>query len=358
MKLASQPAQASSLQYLFSDVPAPGSVKEIVPGVLWLRMPLPFALDHINLWALADGKGWTLVDCGLATDTTREMWSWLLAGPLAGRPVQRVIVTHCHPDHIGLAAWLCERFQLEPWMTKSEYLHAHVVYHRIAGTDHDTLRSWFERHGLDGSQLDALAAREDHYRRGVPALPGAFRSIRHGEHLAVGDHAWRVIVGRGHSPEHAALYCEKLGVLIAGDMLLPRISTNVSVWPTEPDGDPLGEFLASLGLFEELPAGTWVLPSHGTPFRGIAPRIEELRRHHQARLDKLMDVCGRPRSAAEVLPDLFQRKLDGHQIVFAMGETIAHLNHLVHHGALDRASAADGTYRFLRRASRMRGRWP
>lgn len=350
MRLASQPTQGGSLEYLFSEVPAPGSVKEIVPGVLWLRMPLPFALDHINLWALADGDGWTLVDCGLATDTTRELWSQILTGPLNGRAVKRLIVTHCHPDHIGLAAWLCEKFQLQPWMTKSEYLHAHAVYHRIAGTDHATLRGWFERHGLDGSLLDALAAREDHYRRGVPALPGTFRRIKHGEQLPVGDHAWRVIVGHGHSPEHAALYCEKLGVLIAGDMLLPRISTNVSVWPTEPDGDPVGEFLASLALFDELPADTWVLPSHGVPFSGVAPRIAELRRHHQTRLDKLVEICGRPRTAAEVLPGLFPRKLDEYQLVFAMGETVAHLNYLMHRGALERVGAAGGVHRFVRRA--------
>ncbi len=350
MKLAHQCAPPESLEYLFEQPPRPASVTEIVPGVAWLRMPLPFALDHINLWVLADADGWTLVDCGLATDTTRGLWGQLLAGPLAVRPPSRLLVTHCHPDHIGLAAWLCRKFELQPWMTKSEYLHAHAVYHRIAGTGFDALRPWCQRNGLDEERLGALGAREDHYRRGVPELPETFRRIKHGESFAIDGNVWRVIVGYGHSPEHAALYCETLGVLIAGDMLLPRISTNVSVWPSEPDSDPVGEFLASLALFDELPDDTRVLPSHGVPFRGIAPRVAELRRHHQTRLDKLAALCGQPRTAAQILPELFQRKLDEHQIIFALGETIAHLNYLMHRGVLERVNE-DGVQRFVRRAT-------
>lgn len=352
MKILSWAAQpALSPEYLFAEAPAPGSIQQVAAGVFWVRMPLPFTLDHINLWILADGDGWTLVDCGLATDATREFWGQILAESLESRSVGRLVVTHCHPDHIGLAAWLCEKYQLQPWMTKSEYLQAHAVYHRVAGTDHAALRAWCERHGLDGTRLDSLAAGEDHYRRGVPDLPSTFRRIKHGEELSIGGHAWRVIVGHGHSPEHAALHCAKLGVLISGDMLLPRISTNVAVWPTEPDSDPVGEFLDSIGLFDELPPQTRVLPSHGLPFRGAGPRIAELRRHHQLRLGKLMEICDRPRTAAELVPELFNRKLDGYQLVFAMGETVAHLNYLMHRGALDRMSAADGVHRFVRRGA-------
>ena len=316
-------------------------------------MPLPFALDHINLWLLADGDGWTIVDCGLSTQETRERWERLFATRLDGRIVNRLIVTHCHPDHIGLAAWLCEKFQLRPWMTYAEYVHAHAVYHRIGGTDYAALRALHERHGLDPIRLEGSRSHQDHYRRGVPSLPGAYRRIKHGDDIAIGGKSWRIIVGHGHSPGHAALYSEEAGVLIAGDMLLPRISTNVSVWPMEPDADPVGEFLDSIARFRELPAPTLVLPSHGLPFRGLKERIAQLERHHRARLDKLMAACDRPRTAAELLPEMFNRKLDGHQIVFAMGETIAHLNHLMHRGVLERTDAAGGgAYRFARRAVR------
>ncbi|OGA38873.1 MAG: hypothetical protein A3G24_07740 [Betaproteobacteria bacterium RIFCSPLOWO2_12_FULL_62_13] len=352
MQAARQSWRATpSLSYPFRDAPALGATKQVAAGVFWVRMPLPFALEHVNLWLLGDGDGWTIVDCGLGTATTRELWEQVLAGCLDRRPVQRLIVTHCHPDHIGLAAWLCEKFGLSPWMTYSEYAHAHAVYHRVAGANHAALHTLHQRHGLDPARLGALNSHEGHYRRGVPSLPEAYRRIRHGERLIAGQNTWRVIVGHGHSPEHAALYCDKLGVLISGDMLLPRISTNVSVWPMEPDGDPVGEFLDSLEQFKELPPDTLVLPSHGLPFQGMRARIAELDCHHRSRLERLTAVCGRPQTAAEVLPELFDRKLDDYHVVFAMGEAIAHLNHLMRCGTLDRVDDANGVYRFVRRAA-------
>ena len=348
MNLAREPIGAS-IEYPFGTAPSPGAAMNVAPGVLWLRMPLPFTLDHINLWAIEDGVGWTLVDCGIADDATRSLWSGIFDATLGGRPLCRLVVTHCHPDHIGLAHWLCGRFDLQPWMTESEFLHAHAVYHRVAGTDFSLLLAWCRENGLQDERLARFGSGEDHYRKGVPDLPSAFRRIEDGEALAIGGRAWRVIVGHGHSPEHAALYCEELGVVIAGDMLLPRISTNVSVIDLEPEADPLGQFLRSLAVFEALPDDTLVLPSHGLPFRGAARRVAELRAHHRSRLDKLEAVCAAPRTAAEVLPELFPRKLDAHHVVFALGETIAHLNHLMHRGVLERVSAG-ASRRYLRRA--------
>lgn len=330
----------TALDYVYSEPPEPGQALAVAPGVLWLRMPLPFALDHINVWALEDEGGWTLVDCGLGNEGTRALWTRLLDGPLAGRPVKRVIVTHCHPDHIGLAAWLCNG-TLQPWMTEAEFLHAHAVFHRIAGTSRTALGDWCRSHGLDEAALKALETGGDPYRRGVPELPQAFRCITDGEAIPVGSNTWRVIVGRGHSPEHAALYCETLGVLIAGDMLLPRISTNVSVWPSQPDADPLGLFLDSLTALERLPPGTLVLPSHGLPFSGATRRVSELRSHHQSRLDQLQSLCTAPRAAAQLLVQIFNRRLEGHHLVFALGETIAHLNYLRHRDAMERVSDGD-----------------
>lgn len=352
MQTAANPShRMTDLDYPFTEAPETGSVTEVMPGILWVRMPLPFALDHINLWLLADGEGWTVVDCGYATATASGAWERIFAHHLGGRPVKRLIVTHCHPDHIGLCSWLSEKFGVIPWITQSEYLLAHAYYHRVGGTDQAALLALNERHGLDRGRLAATNWREDHYRGGVPELPGAFHRIGHGDSFEIGGNSWRVIVGHGHSPEHAALHCEARGVLIPGDMLLPRISTNVAVWPIEPDGDPLGEFLASLEHFRALDAGTLVLPSHGLPFRGVTNRVDELNRHHQARLDKLIEVCVQPMTAAELLSYLFTRKFDDYQLVFAMGEAIAHLNYLMHRGALKRIEDADGIHRFVRRAA-------
>ena len=327
-----------------------GTTQEVAPGVLWVRMPLPFALDHINLWLVADGPHWTLVDCGLATNTTRALWDAIFARDLAGRSVGRVIVTHYHPDHIGLAGWLSVKLDLVPWMTKGEFLTAHAACHNVGGTGYARVRDFFARHGLDPARLEAAGVKDGNYRRGVEPLPETFRRIRHGDHIAIGDDSWRVIVGYGHAPEHAALYDECAGVLISGDMLLPRISTNVSVWPVEPDGDPLGDFLESIDRFSDLDTDTLVLPSHGRPFRGIQARISELKAHHAERLEKLARVCDRERTAAELLPTLFRREFTDYQLMFAMGEMIAHLNHLWHGGVLRRVAGPDGTWRFVRAA--------
>ncbi|HTE13469.1 MAG TPA: MBL fold metallo-hydrolase [Burkholderiales bacterium] len=340
--------EALGLSYPIAEAPILGTVTAVAPGVFWLRMPLPFVLNHINLWLLEDVDGWTIVDCGFATDEARGCWDQIFAQHLGGKPVKRLIVTHFHPDHIGLCHWLCEKHQLMPWMTKAEYLQAHAVRKRVAGTEAEPLRAMMLCHGLDEERMRWIDLRDNLYDNGVPNLPRAHRRIRDGENITIGANAWQVIVGHGHAPEHASLYSEALGVFIAGDMLLPRISTNVSVWPAEPAADPVGDFLASLARYATLDAGTLVLPSHGLPFHGMHARIDALREHHRVRLERVTQACVTPQSAAEILPVLFDRKFDDHHLLFAMGEGIAHLNYLMHRGILRRSVDGDGHYRFQR----------
>jgi glyoxylase-like metal-dependent hydrolase (beta-lactamase superfamily II) len=322
-------------------------VREIAPGVHWLRMRLPFALDHINLWMLADGDGWTLVDTGLADAPTRAQWDQVFAETLGARTVQRILVTHFHPDHAGNAGWLCERFGAPLWITQAEYLTAHAVRAGAAGFVAEATLALFRAHGLDEARLGQLGTRGNQYRRLVGELPMHYRRIVDGESLVVDGRAWRVFTGYGHAPEHASLYCEALGVVISGDMLLPSISTHVGVWPTDPEGDPLGYFLRSIRRYRELPADVLVLPSHGLPFRGAHARVAQLEAHHEARLAELLQACGEgPRSAADVLALIFRRPLDTQQMFFAMGEAIAHLHYLERAGRLRRTRGQDGVTRF------------
>jgi glyoxylase-like metal-dependent hydrolase (beta-lactamase superfamily II) len=337
----------SSLEFPHRDAPAPGAVRELAPGVLWLRMALPFALDHINLWLLADGEGWTIVDTGLGDAPTRARWEAIFAGVIGVRPVRRVLVTHYHPDHAGNAGWLCARFGSPLWMTQAEFLTAHAVREGVAGYVPGATLGLFRANGLDDAHFAQMATRGNIYRRQVPEFPDSYRRIMDGERIVIGARSWRVIAGYGHAPEHASLYCDELGLCISGDMLLPSISTNVSVWAIDPEGDPLGQFLHSIQRYRELPAGTLMLPSHGLPFRGAQKRVRQLEAHHEARLAELMEACTEaPRSAAEVLELLFRRKLDTHQMFFAMGEAIAHLHYLERMGSLRRAVGADGVTRF------------
>jgi glyoxylase-like metal-dependent hydrolase (beta-lactamase superfamily II) len=338
------------LAYPVDAPPAPGETIEIAPGLLWLRMPLPFALDHINLWLLTEADGGaTLIDCGFGDAATRALWERHFATTLARMPIRRIIATHYHPDHFGNAAWLSERFGAGIAMTHSEYLTAHAIAGQLGGYAPETVIDLFCRHGMSETHLAALAKRGNSYRRGVPELPQSFDRMVAGDVRRAGDAPWRIVVGCGHSPEHASLYCAERGVLISGDMLLPRISTNVSVSAVNPDGNPLRRFLDSLEAFAELPEETLVLPSHGLPFRGIAVRIAQLSAHHDARLAELqaaLEAGSAPLYAADLVPVLFRRELDIQQRYFAMGEAIAHLNFLWQAGNVERHVDAERTIRF------------
>ena len=343
----------NALSYPFGDtLPAVGELHEVVPGVFWLRMVLPFALNHINLWLLADESasgepGWCIIDCGIANDATRGAWDAIFAQYCQDRPVLRVLATHCHPDHIGNAAWLCERWQVPLWASSSEYAFARMMSAGLPGVDGVAALPHFEHHGLtDPALLEAMRSRRNYYPSLVPDVPHAFTRLADQQSVRIGANSWRVITGFGHSPEHVALYCEQLGVLISGDMVLPRISTNVSVFAIEPDGNPLRQYLDSLHKFDDLPETTLVLPSHGKPFYGLATRIAQLQAHHAERLDEVRIACQKDQSAADIIPIMFRRELDPHQRSFAMGEAIAHLQLLHFEGELCRKLDPDGVIRY------------
>jgi glyoxylase-like metal-dependent hydrolase (beta-lactamase superfamily II) len=336
------------LHYPHPRPPSAGTLLEVVPGVFWVRMPLPFQLDHINLWLLRDGDGWVIVDTGFADDAVRANWEAILAG-LDG-PVGRLIVTHFHPDHFGLATWLIGKTGAALAMTTGEFLTAHAVWNEVGGHGARFMVEQFRQHGLDDDHLARFARRGSGYRKAVPGLPDHYGRLMEGDTVAVDGRNWRIIIGHGHAPEHMALYCAELGVLISGDMLLPRISTNISVFAATPEADALRWYLDSLDRLErEIPAGTLVLPSHGLPFTGVEPRVKALHAHHEERLRALEEACEDvPKSAAGLLETLFPRVLDTHQIMFAMGEAIAHLNHLEQAGRLSRSIDSDGVIRYSR----------
>ena len=351
-------ALEQKLQYPFGDtLPGQGETTEVAPGVRWIRMALPFALDHINLWLLKDeigGRtGWTVVDCCITRDEAKAQWEAIFATQLEGLPILRVIVTHMHPDHIGLAWWLCEKWDAPLWISATDFNAARVASQSTTGFGGASAAAFFASHGLaDLEALEKIKARANYYPGMVPQVPPRFRRIMDGDRIAIGGREWRCISGYGHAPEHMSLYCDAPHVLISGDMLLPRISTNVSVYDVEPESNPLRLFLDSIDKFDALPEDTLVLPSHGKPFRGAHERVRQLHDHHRDRLAEVLEACtSGPKSAADVLPVLFKRTLDLHQTTFAMGESVAHLHTLWFEGRLSRVRGADGVWRFQAAAS-------
>lgn len=348
--MTTRPAKLKSkLDFPFPDTPGEGELRRVADGIFWLRMKLPFALNHVNLWLLENDTGWTLIDTGFGNEDTKAVWQRLLHDGLMGRDITQLVATHFHPDHIGLAGWLNEQIPgLGLITTRTEWLQA-----RMLGTDSTAYFvqehvDFYHRAGADDAFLDAIRKRGNIYAQRVTPIPASFTRISHGDTLDIGGREWQVITGGGHSPEHACLYCAADNIFIAGDQVLPEISPNVSIWPIEPWSDPLADFISTLErLRSTLPGDSYALPSHGRPFYGLHERLDDLLAHHEDRLDVAQDaLANNGGTVFDVTDALFRRDLDMHQRVFAIGEALAHLNHLVTRKRATCGTGDDGVLRF------------
>lgn len=264
---------AETLTYPFEGHPLPGEAVEVAPGVLWLRQAVPGGVNHVNVWALADDEGWTLVDTGIQTKDTAASWQNAFAGALAGRRVSRVVCTHMHPDHIGMAGWITRRFDCPLWITRLEYVTCRMLTSEAGREAPADAVRFYHAAGWERESIEDYKAHYGALGEGVYALPDSYRRVTDGDELEIGGRIWQAVVGRGHSPEHLCLYCPELAVMISGDQVLPRISSNVSVYPDEPEANPLADWLASIAaLSHRVPDAALVLPSHNEPFRGLHAR--------------------------------------------------------------------------------------
>ncbi len=340
-------APSGAPAYPFPGPPAHGAGLSVGPGVLWLRLPLPFKLDHINVWLLEDGEGWTLVDCGVGIEALHPLWETALVALTGGRPLRRILVTHHHPDHLGLARWLSERTGAPVWMTATELACARRMAEGEAAARIETTRAHYARHGsTEFGRVEKFEAGVG-YRSVLSGVPAAIREVVDGETIGIGGRPWRAIVTGGHAEAHMSLYCEALGLLISGDQVLPTISSNVSLRPHAPDADPLRDWLAGFDRIDALPRDTLVLPSHGLPFTGLHDRTATLRDHHAQTFAQLRALCAtQPRTAGTLVPLLFPRELDPLNYLLAFGETLAHLRCLERRGELLAVTSRGGEVEF------------
>ncbi|MEM8798438.1 MAG: MBL fold metallo-hydrolase [Pseudomonadota bacterium] len=328
-----------SLRYPFADqTPDSGALIPVADGVYWLRMPLPFSLDHINLWLLDDGDdAVTIVDTGLNTSVCRKVWDTVFETHIGGRQVSRIIVTHFHPDHLGLAGWLCERTGAPLYMTQAEYLMGRLLTVETHEKTPDEVVAFYKAAGHSDEWLDILKGRGyGGFKKVVSRVPTQYHKIRHGSVLQIGARRWRVHIGRGHAPEHACLVDNNGSLLISGDQVLPRITSNVSVFPGEPEADPLDDWMKSLDELKSIDRSVLVLPSHNEPFFGLHDRLDGLKASHHDKLDRLLQSLGEPRTAVDCFDVLFRRKITVDDMMMATGEALAHLHYLVRRGTIER----------------------
>src|SRR5271165_2298403 len=338
-------AVPETLDFPFSAPPKPGEVIEVRPGIFWARLALPFRLDHVNIYLIEDGSGLALIDTGIDNAASRAAWEALISGPLAGRKLTRIIATHFHPDHIGLAGWLCERFDLQLSMSQTEYLISLNIRLDPQALRSEPYRSFYRSRGLSEEGTEILLGHGLNYLRMVSTPPRTFLRLVAEEKVKIGSREFEVMTGAGHSPEQVMLYSADDNLILSGDQILAKISPNVSVEAMDPEGDPLGLYLRSLEkLKATLPEDVLVLPGHNLPFVGLRTRADELIAHHEARCVAILEACKRgPQTVAELVPVIFGRKIeDPHQLVFAFSEALAHVNSLVHGGRLRVAKAAQG----------------
>lgn len=318
-----------AIRYEFDFHPETGQAIDIAAGIKWLRLPLPFLLGHINVWLLQDGDGWAIVDTGIFTNTTRKVWENVFEEYLNGAPITRVIVTHLHPDHVGCAGWLTDKFDIGLWMTRDEYLLCRVLVKDTGKKPPKEALRFYSAAGYSDESLKRYTELFGRFGNYVAELPEAYQRLQDGTLLDIGDYRWKIIVGSGHSPEHACLFCEELNFLISGDQILPTISSNVSVYPTEPGANPLANWFESLNrLHEVLPEDVLVLPAHGKPFRGAHLRLKALIEEHETGLEKLRKACVEPQRAVDVFSALFKSRITENNLVMATGESLAHLHYL------------------------------
>jgi len=326
--------------------PAPGQAIEVAPGILWVRLALPFRLDHVNVYLIEDGAGWAVLDTGLDDAVTRAAGGALLDGALRGRALTRILVTHFHPDHMGLAGWLCARFGLPLLMSQTEYLVSLNVHLDPGALNAEPYRSFYRSHGLDADTTERLLTSGHRYLRMVSGLPRTFQRLIAGEVLRIGWRTFEVLSGGGHAPEQVMLFCRAENLLLCADQVLARISPNISVQAMDPEGDPLGIYLRSLAsLKRDMRSDVLVLPGHNLPFIGLPARVDELCAHHEARCRAIEAACRRaPRTTAELVPVVFRRAIDDpHQMGFAFSEVLAHVNYMLRE---NRLQPVPGNYEF------------
>jgi len=339
-----------TIRFPFETLPAEGEATEIAEGILWIRLPLPMRLNHVNVYALDDGDGWCIVDCGFHSKRSKEVWEALLAGPLKGKPVKRVLATHHHPDHIGMAGWFQKHYGAELLTTRTAWLFSRMLTLDVQDGLVDETIAFYRSAGMTERVLEGrIKERPFNFADVVHPMPLGFKRIKEGDVLEIGGRRWDVLIGNGHAPEHATLWSKDDDLVLAGDQIIPGISSNLGVYATEPEADPVKDWLDSCERFRSIAHEKhFVLPGHKLPFTGLPDRMRQLVDNHHSALQRLLDHLDQPLSAGDCFLPLFKRKISDGEYGLALVESVGHLNHLHQQGDVTRQRGDNGVWLYQR----------
>lgn len=331
----------------FDTPPGHNEVVDITPAVKWLRSPLPLSLDHINCYLIKDGDGWCVVDTGMNAKATRDHWLGIIETHLDNAPITKVIVTHQHPDHVGLAGWLCKNHRAKLLMSEQEYLCSRVYMNHGQADDYWEVEQFFRRSAMSQHTLEGLATSNNFYDS-VYTLPSSYHELKDGCPVQIGEHLWEPIITRGHAQAHVSLYCKHLDLYLSGDQVLPRITSNVSVISSAPESSPLTDWYEAHDIVEQrVPDSVLILPAHEMPFFGLHHRLQDVIAHHEERLERVLEICESPRNAQAITQALFEKEFDPFQNYLAVGECLAHIHRLMEQGKVTR-TLHDDVYLYQR----------
>ncbi len=332
-----------TLDYPYSKRPPNGEVLEVSPNLYWLRMPLPIALNHINLWLLEGKNGWTIIDSGMANDESKDIWINLFETIFKGKALEDLLITHMHLDHSGLAGWLSDYWEVDPHFTEKEYQETQLLSKGIEKSQEFIALDFYKSCGYDDASIKRYLERVTYRKTLVTPINRNYKKIKNNEIITLGDNEWEVVIANGHSPEHACLYSKENNIFICGDVILPRITPNISVRPFHADSNPLDDWINSLkNIKKRIPDDALILPSHGYPYYGAHKRIDSIIEDHMEKLESLYAFCNQSKNVIEVFPALFANKINENALILAVGESLAHLNYLIGEGRMEMKKNNDG----------------
>jgi len=332
-------ATRQPVTFAFASEPDFGTPEQVAEGVWWIRLPTPLAIDHVNVYLLEGSSGWTLVDAGVNDAPSRDALTAVLERPeFNHKPLDQVVITHFHPDHIGLTGYFTgPDYQARLLTSRTSWQTAGLLLFDNPDVPCGAHIAFYEQAGMKGIELESFKRRApSSYSDNVGPLPESYTRLVEGQELKIGGRVWTVRMGHGHAAEHVTLWSDD-NLAVVGDQILPSISPNLTVHFSEPEADCVSEWLESCDRFEQLANDNLLcLPGHNRPFTGAPFRCRQLAENCLRVISRIESALTKSQSAMDLMPVIYRRDIAANEKTALIGETMGYLNHLYAAGKIRR----------------------